>query len=294
MKTSVSSYSFQQLISAGEITQLDTIALASEMGFDGIEFTDLRPENKKNAPLEEQLAYAKLLREEAERVGIAIVSYTIGANLFSGSAEADAKEVERLCGQLRVAAELGAKSMRHDVCYKNTVDGRVVGFDRMLPTIAKNARAVTEYARTLGIRTCTENHGYIAQDSDRVERLYFAVDHENYGLLVDVGNFACVDEDSARAVSRLAPYAIHVHVKDFHKLPYGAEIPEGAKSIPTRARNHLIGCAIGDGDIPVAQCLSILRAADYDGYVSIEFEGNKPCLDELRLGLSRLKSYMAD
>lgn len=294
MKTSVSSYSFQQLLSTGEMTQLDTIAAAAELGFDGIEFTDLRPENKKDASLEEQLAYAKLLRAEAERVGIAIVSYTIGANLYKGSAEADALEVERLCGQLRVAEALGAKNMRHDVCYKNTVDGRVVGFDRMLPTIAKNARAVTEFAQTLGIRTCSENHGYIAQDSDRVERLYYAVDHDNYGLLVDVGNFACADEDSVRAVSRLAPYAIHVHVKDFIKLPFGTEAPEGTKSFATRACNRLMGCAIGDGDIPVKQCLAILRAAEYDGYVSIEFEGSKPCLDELRLGISRLKEYIAE
>ena len=67
----------------------------------------------------------------------------------------------------------------------------------MLPTIAANARKVTEYAATLGIKTCSENHGTIAQDSYRVEKLFSAVAHENYGLLVDMGNFACVDEDSA-------------------------------------------------------------------------------------------------
>ena len=294
MKPSVSSYSFQQLISQGEITQFETVALAKELGFEGIEFTDLRPENKKDVTLEEQLAFAQLLRAEAERCGIAIVSYTVGANLYQGSEEADCAEVERLKGQVRIAAELGAATMRHDVCYKNTVGDRLVGFDRMLPTIAKNARAVTEYASTLGIRTCTENHGYIAQDSDRVERLYYAVDHDNYGLLVDVGNFACADEDSARAVSRLAPYAVHVHVKDFHKIPFGQTVPEDIKSFPTRARNRLVGCAIGDGDIPVAQCLAILKSAGYDGFVSIEFEGSRPCLDELRLGLSRLKDMIAE
>ena len=294
MKSSVSSYSFQQLISAGEITQFETVALAAEMGFEGLDFTDLRPDNRKDASLEEQLDFARRLRVEADRVGIAIVSYTIGANLYTGSPEGDAAEVERLCGQLRVAAALGAQCMRHDVCYKNVVDGKLVGFDRMLPTIAKNARAVTEYAKTLGIRTCTENHGYIAQDSDRVERLYYAVDHENYGLLVDVGNFACADEDSAKAVSRLAPYAIHVHVKDFLKFAYGEDVPEELKSFPTRARNRLAGCAIGDGVIPVKQCLAILKAADYNGYVSIEFEGHKPCLDEIRLGLSRLKDYLKE
>ncbi|MBR2353839.1 MAG: sugar phosphate isomerase/epimerase [Clostridia bacterium] len=292
MKPSVSSYSFQQLISSGEITQFEAIALAAEIGFEGIEFTDLRPNNKKDATLEEQLEFARALREEAKRCGIAIVSYTIGADLYKGSDEADAAEVKRVMDQVKVAAELGAPTMRHDVCYKAVIGDRTVGFDRMLPTIAKNARAITEFAATLGVRTCSENHGKIAQDSDRVERLYYAVDHENYGLLVDMGNFACADEDSALAVSRVAPYAIHVHVKDFVKIPFGKEAPEGLKTFSTRAQNLLAGCAIGDGDIPVAQCLAILKAAGYDGYVSIEFEGSKPCLDELRLGISRLKAMI--
>ncbi len=292
MKTSVSSYSFSQLISAGEMTQFDTIAAARDMGFDGIEFTNLRPENKKDCTLAEQLDYAKKLRAEAERQGIAIVAYLVGANLYWGSPEEDDREVERLKGQLDVAAALGAPLMRHDVCATEKIGEKVIGFDRMLPVIAANARRITEYAATLGIRTCTENHGKIAQDSDRVERLFHAVNHENYGLLADIGNFACADEDSVRAVSRIARYAIHAHAKDFVKYPFGTPVPEGISTFSTRGCNRLAGCALGDGDIPVAQCIAILKSVGYDGYVSIEFEGSKPCLDEIKLGLSRLKEYI--
>ena len=45
MKTSVSSYSFSQYIREGKLTQLDCVAKAKEMGFDGIEFTDLNGAN---------------------------------------------------------------------------------------------------------------------------------------------------------------------------------------------------------------------------------------------------------
>ena len=289
MKTAVSAYSYEGYIREGKMTQLSCVAKAAEMGFSAIEFTDM-----KAPTLDEQKKLAESIRKEAERVGIEVIAYTIGGCLYKGSREEDLAEIERLKNQLDVAKLLGAPLMRHDVCYTLTKTGRGRSFDLMLPTIAENARAVTEYAATLGIRTCTENHGYIAQDSDRVERLYYAVDHDNYGLLVDVGNFACADEDSARAVSRLAPYTVHVHVKDFHKIPFGQTVPEDIKSFPTRARNRLVGCAIGDGDIPVAQCLAILKSAGYDGFVSIEFEGSRPCLDELRLGLSRLKDMIAE
>lgn len=284
MKLSVSSYSYNQYISAGSMTQTDALYKAAEQGFDGIEFTELRPENNREATYEDQLAYARVLREKAAELGIEIVAYLIGANLYTGAPETDEKEVQRVCRQLDVAAELGVKLMRHDVTSKEVINGRVVSFDRQLTVIAENVRKITEYAKKLGIRTCSENHGYIAQDADRVEKLYNTVAHENYGLLIDMGNFACADEDSAKAVSRLAAYAIHVHAKDFVKYPFGAEIPEGAKTFLTRGCNRLAGCAVGDGDIPVRQCIEILKKAGYDGYVTIEFEGSGECVSEIAKG----------
>jgi len=292
MQPAVSSYSFQQYIKEGKMTQLDVIAKAAEMGFAGVDFIDLAP--KASPALDEQISYAKQIRAEAEKYGVKIVAYTIGANLYKGTADADAAEVARLCGQVDVAEALGAKILRHDVCYSEYVGEKFIGFDRMLPVIAENARKVTAYAQTKGIRTCSENHGYIAQDRDRMERLYYAVDHENYGLLLDVGNFACVDEDSALAVSRLAPLAIHVHAKDFHIYPFGYVPREGQNTFRTRSCRKLEGCAIGDGDIPVAQCLAILKKAKYDGFVTIEYEGSEDCIAGITCGLQRLTCYIAE
>ena len=292
MKISVSSYSFRQYISAGKMTQLDAVSCAARMGFDAIEFIDLKPDREKAPTHEEQMEYARAIRAEAERCGIEVSSYVVGADLYKGSKEADDAEVQRICRAVDVACELGAKILRHDVTYSQTVNGKLVGFGRMLPTIADNARRITEYASKKGIRTCTENHGFIAQDSDRLEALFYAVDHDNYGLLVDTGNFACVDEDSVKAVSRLAPYAIHAHVKDFVVYEYGQPLPDGISGILTRGCRHLVGCAVGDGDMPTEQCLAILKRAGYDGYVVIEFEGYKDCISEIERGLSKVREYL--
>lgn len=286
MKISVSSYSFQQYIGAGKMTQLDCVAKAKEMGFDAIEFTDLA-----GAPdLEAQKDYARQIRAEADRLNLPINAYTIGACLYQESEEKNQAEIRRLEGQLEVAAILGAKVMRHDVCYALGKTGDARSFDLMLPTLAKNARAVTEYAQKLGIRTCSENHGYIAQDSDRVERLFNAVHHDNYGLLVDMGNFVCVDEDPAKAVSRVAPYAVHVHAKD---MLVRSE-PTGACCYPTRGCNYFCGTVVGEGDVPVKKCLRILERAGYDGYVSIEFEGAEDCLTGIARGLKNLRKILAE
>ena len=88
MKTCVSSYSFQPMLSSGEITQLQLICKVKEMGFDGIEFIDLMPENGMS--VEE---YAKRLRDESEKKNLPIVNYTIGAELLNRPLD---EECERL------------------------------------------------------------------------------------------------------------------------------------------------------------------------------------------------------
>jgi len=286
MRISVSSYSFSQYMNAGKLTQLTAIEAAKKIGLDAIEFTDLNPENGQS---EEE--YAKDIRKEADRLGMTINAYTISANLFQPTEEACQKEVERLKKKLDIAHILGTSVMRHDACWSYG-EGAYKSFNLMLPVIAKNARAVTEYGAALGIRTCTENHGFIAQDSDRMERLVEAVNHPNYGLLVDIGNFACADEDSAHAVSRVAPLAFHVHAKDFTKRSF----VEGSATgyFQTRGCNWLLGQAVGEGDIPVKQCLAILKRAGYEGFLSIEYEGKGDCIEGITIGYENLKKYLSE
>ncbi len=290
MRIAVSAYSFSQAVWQGKMTQADAVEKAKEMGFDGVEFTDLQPCERPT--LEQQLAYAAEIRARAEAVDLPVVAYSIGANLYQGSAEADAAEVARVKGQVDVAAALGAPVMRHDACWGLNKSGEGRSFDGMLPTVAANARQIAAYAAEKGVRTCTENHGMLAQDSDRMERLFTAVGHDNYGLLVDVGNFSCVDEDNAAAVSRLAPYAVHVHAKDMLLLPEDAE--DVSNTIETRGCRHIRCTWVGNGSVPVKRCLAILKKAGYDGWVSLEFEGPEDCFEGITKGLANLRRYLEE
>ena len=286
MRVSVSSYSCGQQVWAGKMTQLDIVSKVKEMGFDAVEFTDIAGAGD----LALQKENARKIREEADRVGLEISNYTIGANLYQPTAEEVDAEVERLKGQVEIAAILGAKVMRHDVCWQLGKTGSARSFGLMLPTIAEAARRVAEYAATFGIKTCSENHGFIAQDSYRVEQLFNAVNHDNYGLLVDIGNFICVDEDPAQAVSRVAPYAVHVHLKDMLVRPE----PVGPICNATRGCNYFAGTVVGEGDIPVKKCLQILKKAGYDGIVSLEYEGAEDCLTGIARGLANVRKILAE
>ena len=285
MKIGVSSYSFQQYISEGKMTQFDCVAKAKEIGFDAIEFTNLCPPEGTS-----QEEFAKSLKAEADRVGIEIFNYAVGSNLVYESEEEFKEITDSVKKQLDTAKILGVKIFRHDATFD--LKGEK-SFDLALPKLVRCIREIADYGQALGIRTMIENHGYICQDSDRVERLYNAVNHENFGLLVDMGNFACVDEDSALAVSRVGRYAFHLHAKDFlFKSFYEADDENGF--FPTRACNKLRGAIIGNGIVPVKQCIAIMQKHGYTGDIALEFEGKEDCIYGVETGLKVLRRYIKE
>ena len=282
MKISVSTYSFGGLMK--ELGELALIELADDMGFEGIEFSELHPD--KGVPKEE---HARAVRAECERVGIPTVNYTIGADMLNNDLD---EEVARLKKEVDIAALLGVKGMRHDAAW-GFMDREWRGFDDALPILIRGCRAVTEYAAEKGIATMVENHGFFCQDSERVERLVNGVAHENFGLLVDIGNFMCADENPAVAVGRVAPYATHVHAKDFHTKRGDSPVPPDG-FFRTRAGNYLRGAIIGHGEVPVAQCLRTLQFNDYDGFVSVEFEGMEAPETGIRCGFNTLRQAIGN
>ncbi len=281
MRLAVSSYSFDKLISSGEMTQFDCIAKAKEIGFEAIEFVEILP--PKGVTCEE---YARILEQECAKQGMVISCFTFGADFLTGSNHNTQLEIERVKKMIDIAAILGVNLVRHDA---TRGDGRP--FDTILPIISDACREVTVYAAAKGIRTTVENHGYFCQDSERVEKLYHTVAHKNFGLLGDMGNFLCADEAPEKAFGRIAPFVFYAHAKDFY-VKSGLHPNPGTGYFYSRGRNYLKGTIVGHGDVPVMQCLSILKNNGYDGYIAIEFEGMEDTITGITIGFENLKRFL--
>lgn len=286
MKLSVSTYSFGRYINKDKLGIFGVIDKAKELGFDGIEFVDGEWTDNYSQRLAEEI------KNYAESIGLELVAFCVGADFINGSDGNLSSEVEILKKKIDYAKVLGVKMVRHDVVYQ-TERSRTVGisYDSMLERLALGCREVTEYARTLGIETVTENHGFISQDSERVEKLINKTNNENFGALIDIGNFMCADEDPCKAVGVMAPYAKHIHAKDFH-FKSGTERAPGYGWFMTRGGNYLRGAIIGNGDAKVYQSLNILKKHGYDGFITIEFEGLEDNLLGIRVGLENLKKML--
>ncbi len=279
MKYGVSSYNYRR----HDINCFDAAAKAKQTGFDHIEFIDIH----ETDPGDDMCEVARRLRAHCDELGLEIWCYTVQADFLWGSGGNLDTEIARIKAKIDIGEALGVHLMRHDAS-TGWPEGKEGTFDEAVVRIATACRELTAYAEQKGIRTMVENHGYYCQASRRMEQIVQAVDHPNFGLLVDMGNFICVDEDPAEAVRRVIPYAFHLHCKDFHLHP--ADYPNPGEGYwKNEAGRYIRPAIVGHGDINVKKCLEIVKAAGYQGRMSLEFEGMEDVDLGNRIGLDNMK-----
>jgi sugar phosphate isomerase/epimerase len=120
--------------------------------------------------------------------------------------------------------------------------------------IAQSLREVAEVAPR-SVRVGVETHGDFASGPATAEIAALA-GHPNVAIIWDAANtFASGEgvEESARAV---APYLAHVHLRDAR--------PEG--------KEHWTPVLAGRGRVPLRSVVEALRALNYEGHISFEWE----------------------
>ncbi|MBQ9413892.1 MAG: sugar phosphate isomerase/epimerase [Clostridia bacterium] len=288
MKSCVSTYSYSPLYWNGSgFTRFDAIDKTKELGCNGVEFVldDEAPDGY--TPRD----YALALKSHADDVGLTVPIYTTGADFFCADPE---REAERLCKHIDIAAECGIPLLRHDVAkqYYDGYDG-VKTFHFVLDKVAPIISQVADYAKERGVMTCSENHGRLMQDSNRMVELFTAVNNKNYGFLCDIGNFGGVDEDCSTAVSRLLDLIVYVHAKDCFTRS-GMMYDPGRGYNRSRAGNYRRPTIFGQGTVPTFQILSAIKQSGYDGFVSLEFEGMEPTMLGIEIGVENLQRMIKD
>ena len=286
MKIGVSSYCFTRLFKKDNgFTLFDAIDYARQTGFDAIEFSGAGPVG------DDIIQKAPELAKAVKGAGMELCNYAVHADFLYGSDGDIKKECERVKACVDVAKKLGSPLMRHDASWGLKDTSKARSWQEAVKYIAPAIREVAEYAASLGIKTMSENHGQFLQDSIRMEELVLAVNHPNYGLLVDMGNFMCADETSITALPNVMPYAFHVHAKDF-LYKSGTEPRPDDSWFPTRGGNHLRGTILGHGVVSVGQCIEYVKKCNYNGVLSLEFEGSEEPLDAIRRGYEYMKRFV--
>lgn len=289
VKIGLSTYSLQQEIDSGRMTLPEVLTWMGEQGADHAELVPFSYTLIDNQPLIDAALKA------AADAGVEIANYAILADLCQERDEDLKAEIARVKAHVDVAHALGLKSMRHDISsFRRPISSTgILQYERELPRMAQAAREIADYAAGLGITTLLENHGFFVNGTDRVIRLIDLVGRDNYRLLLDTGNVACVDEQPEIAVAKCASMAYMVHLKDFYiraKDPGDAtQFDCGGSWFRSVGGKFLRGAILGQGDLDIEAVLGALKRSGFDGCLTIEFEGMEPCLYAAKVSLDNAR-----
>src|SRR5690606_28051432 len=129
--------------------------------------------------------------------------------------------------------------------------------------VVKSLSTLADYGKKGKISVVVENHGGISSHGDWLADVLKTVGKKNCGSLPDFGNF--YEYDRYQGVKDLMPYAKGVS-----------------------AKSHAFDANGNDTGIDYAKMMQIVKSAGYNGYVGIEFEGDKISEDE---GIKLTKAY---
>jgi len=283
MKIAVSSYSYGSYAYDDKLGILGAMDHAKSLGFSGIEIDGNEYTTNKDIVFK--------IRNHSERIGLPVIGLDVGANFTKDDCRAFAEEIELVKKHVDIAHDLGAPIMRHDVSYGGFSENSGITFESCLPLMADCCKEVADYAAKRGVKTMFENHGFFIQHHERVKKLIEAADHENFGYLMDIGNYLCADDDPITAVKSLIKYADHVHIKDFH---YSSKenAPEGNGWFKTLNGNYLKGAVAGEGCVNVSEIIKILNDSGYTKYLTLEFEGTEDNLIGIESGFKFISSVI--
>jgi sugar phosphate isomerase/epimerase len=159
-----------------------------------------------------------------------------------------------------VAATLGSKGAR-----VNTGSQPEGVFDLSIP--AASYRELAEYAETKGVAIVLENHGGMSADPKNILKLFELVNHPNFRICPDFGNFAA--EIRYEAIDMIFNNPILVHAKAYSFDEKGSH-----------------------NEFDYDRCMEITNKHNYKGYYSVEFEGTGDQFEGIQKTITLLKRYI--
>ena len=263
MKYALCHYSLHRTCKAESLDCLGVAKTAKELGFKAIDFHarllgDFE-QSKKDIPA----ALAE--------TGLVLSGLSLGNNFALEDDQALQEQIDSVLEGIDLAAAVGAPVSR-------IFGGHLAKEDRentkrkeaLLERIIDSLKIVVHAAKKAGVVLALENHGGLPASAAEQIAVLEAVDSPYLKATIDVGNYMQVGENGHESLKNVLPYAAYIHFKDNHWAD------------PVKA------CTLGDGDVDLGACLSILEEAHYDGYIAIEYEGS----EEERLGITRSMDYL--
>lgn len=225
----------------------DILATAKDFGYDGIEIRGIGkelylPKAKPFLPEEQEKSKKRL-----EDLGLSIPCITSASYLHI----ADKKEqyINEAKEYIDVAEKFGIPYVR----VLGDTDPQP-GEDVDVRQVTESLKIVAEYASNKNVTVLLETNGVFAC-SNTIKDVVQEINSESVGILWDIHHpYRFMKEPIAQTYETLKPYIKHIHIKD-------SVLEQGA------IRYKMMG----EGDIPIEECLTLLKQDGYEGFISLEW-----------------------
>lgn len=257
-------YAFMSF-STPELDLSTTLAVAAELGFDGIE-PRLDAKHKHGVEVDASAAERDAIRAESERSGIPLVC--LATSLRYADPEARREMIKQTHERVDLAGDLNVPVIR-------VFGGKIpeaTEREEAIDLVAECFQAVAEHAAERCVTVCMETHDdwcdptHVAAVMERVDNPTIAV---NWDIMHPVRmGFATIDA----SFEALRPWIRHLHIHD------GTTNDKGLTLVP-----------IGEGDIDHKRALERLTEIEYSGAISGEWIQWEPYDIHLPRELATLK-----
>lgn len=235
MKLCLSVASYHRLFVSKQINDKQFIVKAKEHDIPAVELCDLSIESTEPGEL-------RTLQHWLQEQGRELACIAVRNDFSLRDAEQRANMIAHVKRWIEVSARLETPLIR-------VWAGRSSATDDALERVIEGFRFLEPFARQHGVKMALENHGGVTLNPDQVVHIAQAVNSEYFGICPDFGHL--LPDDKVEAMIKFAPYVKHVHAKTHAFQADGEEV-----------------------DIPFGPILNVLQTTGYDGYVSIEYEGD--------------------
>ncbi len=223
---------------------------AVRYGYEGVELRGISGEldiRKLPEFSPDDIARTRSMFEDA---GIEIVSVDSSASFSHREEEKLQAAIEEARDYIILAKQLGAPMVR---VFGGQIPDEVTfgaGTNQLVHYLSQSG----DFARETGVILALETHDSFLTGK-AVSAVMKKTNHDSVKVIWDISNCFRAGEPIEDTAELLAPYIIHVHVKD-------SNLVDGEEKLTY----------IGEGDIPLQKVLRILRDMGYDGWLSYEWE----------------------
>ena len=226
------------------------IAGAKEYGFDGIDFRGCAGE----MDLWKLPEFSSGLDATASRIrdaGLEVPCMSSSGRLLRDTDDERAESLAGLTYFVEIGAALGARYVRVFGGYNGERPE-----DDARAEAAATLDAMARVAAPHGVSVLVETHDdWIA--TDKLASVLDAAAEPNVGAIWDINHpYRHFGETPEQSWANLGRHVKYVHVKDSSVGPDGERV-------------HAL---IGDGDVPIADCIRVIKEGGYDGWLAYEWE----------------------